>query len=377
MRITMKRASTLLLSCLSVLLLVPALAAQQRAAARGSVPAAGLSAETRQKLIDSLNSAAAYLKLQQKPNGFWDANPGVSAVAAAALLRQTGVDQARRLENVGKALDSIAAMAKPDGGIYENAIPHYITAVAIMALSAGGRPQDKPLIEKGRAYLADHLWDEGEGIAVTDKFYGGIGCGGSNPDRRADIISLEYALRAMKEAELPANDAAWQKAIVFLQRTQNNSEVNRQEWAKNDGGFVYYPGFSYSSEGPTASYGSTTYAGVMSYVWANVKKDDDRVKAVLRWVRDNYTVDENPGMGQKTVYYYYMVFAKALQAAGEPVIVDAKGRSHNWREDLGRKLLSLQHKEGYWVNSEDKAELQDNKVLVTAFTMQAIEAALQ
>jgi squalene-hopene/tetraprenyl-beta-curcumene cyclase len=377
MRITMKRSLTLLLSCLSVLLLVPALAAQQRGAARGAVPAAALSAETRQKLIDSLNSAAAYLKLQQKPNGFWDANPGVSAVAAAALLRQTGVDQAKRLENVGKALDSIAAMAKPDGGIYENAIPHYITAVAIMALSAGGRPQDKPLIEKGRAYLADHLWDEGEGVAVTDKFYGGIGYGGSNPDRRADIISLEYALRAMKEADLPANDAAWQKAIVFLQRTQNNSEVNRQEWAKNDGGFVYYPGFSYSSEGPTASYGSTTYAGAMSYVWANVKRDDDRVKAVLRWVRDNYTVDENPGMGQKTVYYYYMVFAKALQAAGEPVIVDAKGRSHNWREDLGRKLLSLQHKEGYWVNSEDKAELQDNKVLVTAFTMQAIEAALQ
>jgi squalene-hopene/tetraprenyl-beta-curcumene cyclase len=377
MRITMKRTSTLLLSCLTVLLLVPAVAAQQRAAARGPAPAAALSAETRQKLIDSLNNAAAYLKLQQKPNGFWDANPGVSAVAAAALLRQTGVDQAKRLDNVGKALDSIAAMAKPDGGIYENAIPHYITAVAIMALSAGGRPQDKPLIEKGRAYLADHLWDEGEGIPVTDKFYGGIGYGGSNPERRADIISLEYALRAMKEADLPANDAAWQKAIVFLQRTQNNSEVNRQEWAKNDGGFVYYPGFSYSSEGATASYGSTTYAGAMSYVWANVKKDDDRVKAVLRWVRDNYTVDENPGMGQKTVYYYYMVFAKALQAAGEPVIVDAKGRSHNWREDLGRKLLSLQHKEGYWVNSEDKAELQDNKVLVTAFTMQAIEAALQ
>ena len=41
-----------------------------------------------------------------------------------------------------------------------------------------------------------------------------------------------------------------------------------------------------------------------------------RVQAVLKWVRDNYTVDENPGMGQKTVYYYYMVFAKALQAVG-------------------------------------------------------------
>ena len=70
-----------------------------------------------------------------------------------------------------------------------------------------------------------------------------------------------------------------------------------------------------------------TYAGILSYSWANVKKDDERVKAVLKWIRDNYTVDENPGIGQKTVYYYYMVFAKALQAVGEPIIVDAQGRS--------------------------------------------------
>ena len=100
------------------------------------------------------------------------------------------------------------------------------------------------------------------------------------------------------------------------------------------------------------------------------------MQAVLKWVRDNYTVDENPGVGQKTVYYYYMVFAKALQAVGEPIIVDAKGVSHNWREDLGKKLIALQHPEGYWVNPV-KDEMQDNKVLVTAFTLQAIEAALQ
>jgi squalene-hopene/tetraprenyl-beta-curcumene cyclase len=81
-------------------------------------------------------------------------------------------------------------------------------------------------------------------------------------------------------------------------------------------------------------------------------------------------------MGQKTVYYYYMVFAKALQAVGEPVIADAKGQRHNWREDLGRKLLSLQHPEGYWVN-EVKDEMQDNKVLVTSFTMMSLEAILQ
>jgi squalene-hopene/tetraprenyl-beta-curcumene cyclase len=108
-----------------------------------------------------------------------------------------------------------------------------------------------------------------------------------------------------------------------------------------------------------------------------VKKDDNRVKGVVKWIRDNYTVDENPGMGQKTVYYYYLVFAKALQALGEPSITDSRGRAHNWREELGRKLLSLQHAEGYWVNDKDSAEMQDNKVLVTAFTMAAIQAILQ
>jgi squalene-hopene/tetraprenyl-beta-curcumene cyclase len=359
---------------LSLVLFAP-LSAGQHAATGGS---GALSAATRQELMKSLASGAAFLRAQQSAEGTFDANAGVSAVATAALLRQPGVPHGMLMDaGGGKALDAIAKLAKPDGGIYDKAIPHYITAVSVMALAAGGRPGDKPLIEKGRRYLAEHIWDEGEGVQPNDKWYGGIGYGGSSPDRRADIISLEYALRAMKEAELPANDAAWEKAIKFLQRTQNNSETNDQGWASNDGGFVYYPGFTYHTEGGTKSYGSATYAGVISYAWANVKKDDARVQAVLKWVRDNYTVDENPGMGQKTVYYYYLVFAKALQAVGQGTIVDAKGRSHNWREDLGKKLISLQHPDGYWVNTVDKAELQDNKVLVTAFTMQAIEAALQ
>ena len=215
---------------------------------------------------------------------------------------------------------------------------------------------------------------DSEGVKPDDKFYGGLGWGGLSDGGKADIISLEYGLRAMKEADLPANSDAWTKAIKFLQRTQNIGELNDQGWATNDGGFAYYPGFS--TAGGTKSYGSATYAGIMSYTWANLKKDDRRVQGVMKWIRDNYTVDENPGIGQKTVYYYYMVFAKALQAIGENVIVDAKGQRHNWREDLGKKLLSLQHPEGYWVNPVPH-EMQDNKVLVTTFTMMAIEATLQ
>ncbi|MBZ5560325.1 MAG: terpene cyclase/mutase family protein [Acidobacteriia bacterium] len=332
-----------------------------------------MSPETRQKLMDSLNKGAAYLKSQQKPDGTWENHPGVTAMVAAALLHQPGA-RTQAAQTTAKTLEYLRSLAKPDGGIYVKDIPHYITATAVMALVAAGDPKDTPIIEKGRRYLAEHILDEGEGVSPSNKFYGGLGWGGTSDGGRADIISLEYGLRAMKEAGVAANDAAWQKTVQFLQRTQNIGELNDQGFPGDDGGFMYYPG--YSQAGETRSYGAATYAGIMSYAWANVKKDDRRVQVVLKWVRNNYTVDENPGLGQKTVYYYYMVFAKALQAIGEPVIVDAKGVSHNWREDLGRKLLSLQHPEGYWVNTVPD-EMQDNKVLVTTFTMMAIEAALQ
>jgi squalene-hopene/tetraprenyl-beta-curcumene cyclase len=360
-------------SCLVLAGAVTAGAAGQ--GTRGNARTGGLSTDTRQKLTQSLDRAAAYLRQQQAADGLWEKHPGITGMAATALLRQPGTTPAAQMAVVGKSLDALAKLAKPDGGIYEKMIPHYITAVSVMAMVAGGRAQDKPLIEKGRRYLADHLLDEGEGVPPSDKFYGGMGYGGTSDGGRADIISLEYGLRAMKEAGLAANDPAWDKAIKFLQRTQNNSETNDQPWATTDGGFIYYPGFS-QVPGGTQSYGSATYAGVMSYTWANLKKTDPRTQSALKWIRNNYTVDENPGLGQKTLYYYYMVFAKALQASGETVIVDAKGGKHNWREELARKLVSLQNAEGYWVNT-DKAEMQDNKVLVTAFTMMAAQAILQ
>ncbi len=339
--------------------------------------AQSLSPELRTQLLQSLDRAAAYLEQQKAPDGTWEKHIGITGLAATALLRQPHVPRDQSMKSVGRTLNLIAALAKPDGGIYDRDIPHYVTAVSVMTLVAGGRPQDRPIIERARRYLADHLLDEGDGIEPGDIWYGGMGYGGPGTGGRlADIVSLEYALRAMKEADLPENDPAWQKALTFLQRAQNHSETNDQDWAGDDGGFVYYPGFSYHVEGGTRSYGSATYAGVLSYAWSNVKKDDERVQAVLKWIRDNYTVEENPGIGQRTVYYYYMVFAKALQAVGEPVIVDARGQRRNWREDLGRKLLTLQHPEGYWVN-EDPWEMQDNKVLVTSFTMTALQAILQ
>lgn len=338
--------------------------AQKTAAA----PASQISPQMRKDLEAAVDRGVAYILQNQKPDGSWENHVGITSLAATAILKQPGNSVHKQGPQVTKALAYIVGMAKPDGGIYGSDAQNYSTAVAVMALVASGKPEYKPLIEKGQKYMM--------GIQVAgskdNKEYGGIGYSGQG---RADLPNLEYALEALKASGVPEDNPVWQRAVQFIQRVQNRSESNDQSYTGNDGGFAYGPGLGWQGTG-TNSYGSMTYAGLLSYGLSNIKKGDPRVEAAVSWIKDHYTLDENPGVGQKTVYYYYMVFAKALQTYGDAIIVDAKGRRHNWREELGKKMLELQHPEGFWVNT-DPAEWQDNKVLVTAFTIIGLEYALK
>ena len=69
-----------------------------------------------------------------------------------------------------------------------------------------------------------------------------------------------------------------------------------------------------SDDGQVAlrSYGSMSYAGLLSFIYAEMDKNDERVMAVRSWLNDNYTVKENPGMGPQGLFYYYHTMAKAL-----------------------------------------------------------------
>ena len=70
-----------------------------------------------------------------------------------------------------------------------------------------------------------------------------------------------------------------------------------------------------------------SYAGFKSLVYAGLTKDDPRVKAVLDWVGKNYTVKENPGVGDAGLFYYYHSFASALAASKLDEVVDADGNA--------------------------------------------------
>ena len=65
------------------------------------------------------------------------------------------------------------------------------------------------------------------------------------------------------------------------------------------------------------------------------------VKAAIGWVRNHYTLAENPGMGKSGLFYYYTTFAKAMDAFGEDPFVDSKGQKHAWRMELFQALLRI------------------------------------
>jgi squalene-hopene/tetraprenyl-beta-curcumene cyclase len=115
-----------------------------------------------------------------------------------------------------------------------------------------------------------------------------------------------------------------------------------------------------------------SYAGLLSLIYAKVSADDPRVIAVKGWLTKNYTLDENPGLGDEGMYYYYQAMSKALSAANVNLLKLENGKEADWRSELATKLLSKQRENGSWINDNGRW-MESNPVLVTAFTILSLE----
>lgn len=321
----------------------------------------------------------AFLRPRQEENGGWSTTrnePGITALVVTALLRTKLVTPNEPI--IERGLGYLEPFVKA-AGMQETPHANYTVAIALMAFhqaNAGGRFQAQ--IDAGRAFLKQMQWDEGEGKDPSDPYYGGAGYGGRS--NRPDLSNTAMMIEALRETGLPADDPALQKAIRFVSRTQNlKGEFNDQPFAAkvNDGGFIYTPangGQSLAGEaegGGLRSYGSMTYAGFKSLIYAGLTRDDPRVKAALGYISRNYTLDENPGLGQQGLYYYYQVFAKAMSVLGAATFTDIKGQVHDWRAELVDALEKRQSADGSWVNPADRF-MEGDPNLVTAYALLAL-----
>jgi squalene-hopene/tetraprenyl-beta-curcumene cyclase len=339
--------------------------------------------------------AVNFLRPRQATDGSWSGDrkePGITALVVTAMLRSARVtpdDPA-----VVKGLTYLERFLGPKGGLSEAPHSVYSTSVALMAFheaNKGGR-YDR-IIKRGQDYLKATQWDESEGKGKDDVQYGGLGYGGGNS--RADLSNTAFFIEALRDTGLPSDDPALRKALVFVSRCQNlKSEFNDQPGAGkvNDGGFVYTPttGESQASGStPNAkpggakiaradvgvrSYAGMTYAGLKSMIYAGLTQDDPRVKAALEFIRKNYTLEENPGQGQRGLYYYYQTFAKAMALLGKPSIIDAQGKEHDWRAELIAALAKRQDTSGAWANRDDRF-MEGDPNIVTSYGLLALAAA--
>ncbi len=335
--------------------------------------------ETRATSDEIVAKAVNFLKPRQDDKGGWSTakEPGITALVVTALLRSKRVAPAE--PTVTKALAYLEQFLSPGGGLAE--VPHanYATAIAIMAFheaNTGGKYDSA--IKSGHAFLKSKQWDESEGKDSKNAFYGGAGYGGSNS--RPDLSNTAFFMEALRDTGLPADDPGLKKALVFVSRCQNfKSEFNDQPFAEkvNDGGFIYTAANGGSSfagtdaNGGLRSYAGMTYAGLKSMIHAGLSQDDPRVQAAVGYITKNYTVDENPGMGQQGLFYYYQTFSKALAMLGKPTLTDAAGNVHDWRADLVAALAKRQGKDGSWVNPADRF-LEGDPNLVTSYGLLAL-----
>ena len=338
--------------------------------------------DTETKRTEMVAKAVEYLKTTgADTDGTYSKQmgPAVTALVTTALLKN---DIAVDDETIQKSLTFLKGFVQPDGGIYSPESPYknYETSLTLMCFAEAKKASKSSdydmLIEKAASFLKGSQWGaENRPIDESDSKFGGFGYGKHG---RPDLSNTSYTIDALMSAGEDADSEAIQRALKFVSRTQNHESPHNttpNTATDYDGGFKYTPMESKvkaSEEGALRSYGSMTYAGLKSMLYAGVDKDDTRVVAATKWIRTHYGLESNPGMGAEGLYYYYHVFAKALDTVGEDTFVDDIDVTHDWRAELIDELYKRQAEDGSWVNGEADRWMEGDPNLVTGYALLAL-----
>lgn len=335
------------------------------------------------EMENAIKTGNAYIKSQQDEKGFWkDAKiPAYTALSITAAMRDPNREGTP--EHIKKAYTWLLSKQKDSGAIYGKGLAAYNTAISVMALSASGDKAHREPILAARSFLVSQQQDHSKNKRL-EKHHGGIGYGSTDPHSNLSVTYM--AIEAIKTTEIIAKDSGeesvdldWEGAQKFLARCQNLEKVNDQPNINNDGSFNYDAISSKADDielkdgrKVRRGYGSMSYAGLLSMIYADVDHDDIRVVSVKKWLNENFTLDENPGVGQQGLYYYYNVMAKALTAANIDYLTTKDGTKIDWRKALAERILSKQREDGSWVNPNSRW-WENQPELVTPYAVLTLE----
>jgi len=371
-------------------------AAEEAAAPASAAPAAAAPSAAAGDARAVLAGAGAWLAAQQKEDGSFSnpKHPGLTAIAlwglegAAAAKESAGEDASAERAAAEKAEAWILSRAQDDGGFYTRipgraggGLSTYNTALSLAALSFSRRtdPEFVGKVLAARDFLAASQLEGDDGFA------GGFGYDKAAPHRYADLNNAVFAIEAMRRTQRfedmrPAGakkaDLDWDAALSFVESLHNGDGAG-----DGAGGFAYShadakAGAAAGADGRIVlrSYGSITYSGLLALVYCKLPPNDPRVRSALDWASRHWTLDENPGMGEQGLYFFYDIVGRALSVSGfESVPRPAeRGGPVEWRSELLRKLRSLQRPDGSFANRNGRY-WENDPVLATGYS--AVAAA--
>ncbi|MDA1044402.1 MAG: terpene cyclase/mutase family protein, partial [Verrucomicrobia bacterium] len=302
----------LLAACLTLFLPQTDHAADAEVATQSTAPQAGLSADTRANAEKAVQLGVAFLLATQQENGVWSKKefPALTAFPLWALSRSNGPGVQSPIQKACAYITSCVS----DGGMFKGAIYvpvqeskgggliNYNTAVCMTALHATGDPAFHQIILDAREFLTRSQY------LGKQTHHGGMGYDPPTGRDYADLSNSYLAYEAMhmtrdvedlREGKKVQID--WGAAIAFIQRCQNDPAFNDQAWASDDpserGGFAYRPDeFRETSGAFTAADGTLkfrtmpgmSYAGMLSYIYAGLERDDPRIMSTVKWITANW-----------------------------------------------------------------------------------------
>lgn len=342
--------------------------------------------------VAAFNKGLDWLKTNQKENGAWS-NENFPGLTALGLWALNGSDRDDIKDARDKAAKFVASFAQDDGGIYKKptgergsgGLSVYNTAICMAVLQMVGGDDYIPIILKARDFM------EGAQVKGDSPGAGGFGYGrpGENPRDRADLSNTGWALMGMRTTQAAEEhrpkgekkaDIMWDEALKFVESLQikpDNADP------KQVGGFTYEGGGERggavaTEEGKVAlrGFGSMTYAGLESMIYAQVGRDDPRVRSAIEWAGSHWTVHENPGMELRGLFYYYTILAKSLSLlANDDALRTPEGKVIPWKAEIAAQLVSSQNDDGSWINS-DNTFWEGDPSLVTAYALIVLKYAL-
>lgn len=311
-----------------------------------------------------INRGVRFIIGSQNPDGSFGesgastGDVGTTGLAIQALASSMTDQDPLLLRAIGKALRFLESRIQPDGLVYdaEEGLRVFKTAMAAKAFRASRLPR----YQSRAAELFSRIGSSARLESQSDSRLTST----SSTERRDDAEGFKLLSGAR------GTDESTDRAIDFLLQLDSTS--------LNSGNSPR----PVEQLQPNSIPGYISYESLPSLVYRDLTLEDPDVIAVLKALREKFTLIENPDLtrrfsmqskpgGGQGLYFNIYVIARCLSLLPSEKFETDSGETHCWASELSSRLMTLQRADGSWLN-QDPRWWEGRPVIATAYAVLAL-----